>query len=195
MKLIISLLCSAMLTTAPAARAGDISSVLAEPIFGQPYSCTEHWEGNLKGLGDELGTDCWIQELAEVHGRTWMRSYIGKGERNQDWYGWHKEVLSPCTCEVVKINENPTTNRPGVFGKPPASFIALKRDDGVFFLLAHAVEIQVKPADKVQSGQVIARVGNNGYSRQPHIHIGAWKGSEPLQVKFNQAAMGKLFER
>jgi hypothetical protein len=194
MKFLISILFSMMLTAVPATGA-EISSVLAQPIFGQYYSCAEHWQGNLKGLGDELGTDCSIQEVTKVNGRIWMRSYIGDGRRNADWYGWHKDVLSPCTCEVAKINENPVVNRPGILGKPPASFIALKRDDGVFFLLAHVVNFRVKPGDKVESGQVIAQVGNNGYSRQPHIHIGAWRGDEPLQIRFDQAAMGRLLER
>jgi murein DD-endopeptidase MepM/ murein hydrolase activator NlpD len=80
-------------------------------------------------------------------------------------------------------------------GKPPASFVVLKRDDGVYFLLGHVAKLTVKPGDKVDSGQVIAHVGNNGYSRQPHIHIGAWRGAEPLQISFDQASMGKLFEK
>ena len=43
------------------------------------------------------------------------------------------------------------------------------------------------------SGQVVAKVGNNGYSRHPHIHIGAWKGNEPLQIRFDLRAMGKQY--
>ena len=194
MKLVLLALASVLLVPLPTA-AAEISAVLAQPIFGQPYACVEHWQGNLKGLGDELGTDCSIQEVANVSGRTWMRPYKGNGQRNQDWYGWHKDVLSPCTCEVVKVNENVVTNRPGLLGKPPASFVTLKREDGVHFLLAHVVNVTVKLGDKVEGGQAIAQVGNNGYSRQPHIHLGAWRGSEPLQIRFDQASMGRLFER
>ena len=175
--------------------AAEIQTVLAHPIFGQIYSCTEHWQGNLKGLGDELGTDCVIGELVEVDGRTWMRAHASDGRENSDWFGWDKEVLSPCKCEVMKLTENSVINQPGVLGKPPASFIVLKRDDGVFFLLAHVAKVQVSVGQRVESGQPVARVGNNGYSRQPHIHLGAWKGQEPLQIRFDQAAMGRLFEK
>jgi Peptidase family M23 len=175
--------------------AAEISAVLAQPVFDQVYSCTEHWQGNLKGLGDELGTDCSIQELVPINGRMWLRAYRGNGRKNSDWYGWGKNVLSPCTCEVTKINGNPGVNQPGITGKPPASFLVLKREDGVFFLLAHVAKVRVKLGDQLQSGQVIAQVGNNGYARQPHIHIGAWRGEEPLQIRFDQASMGKLFER
>ena len=175
--------------------AAEIQTVLAHPIFGQVYSCTEHWQGNLKGLGDELGTDCVIEQLTEVDGRTWIRAHTGSGRKNSDWFGWDKEVLSPCNCEVMKLAENSVVNQPGILGKPPASFIVLKRDDGTFFLLAHVAKVQVSVGQRVESGQPIARVGNNGYSRQPHIHMGAWRDQEPLQIRFDQAAMGKLLER
>lgn len=173
----------------------EISSVLAHPIFGEMYSCSEHWLGALHDLGDALGTDCFIEELVTVDGRTWMRAYQHDGRENADWYGWHKDVLSPCTCQVVKINVNPVVNRPGVMGQGRPSFVALKRDDGVFFLLAHVTDIRVTVGVRVERGQAIARVGNNGQSRQPHIHIGAWKGKEPLQIRFDQAAMAKLLEK
>ena len=76
----------------------------------------------------------------------------------------------------------------------PASMIALVRDDGVHFVLAHVTDIRVKVDDKVQGGQVIALVGNNGMSRHPHIHIGAWQGEQPLQIRFDLAAMGELLK-
>lgn len=186
------------LTFSVASDAADIDSVLAHPIYGELFACTEHWQGNLKGLGDELGTDCWIQQLVEVEGRVWPRANAGNGRRNEDWYGWGKwgkSVLSPCTCEVIKINLNMTVNQPGVIGKPPASFVVLKREDGVYFMLAHVADVVPKVGEPIEAGQLLAHVGNNGYARLPHIHIGAWRGDTPLQIKFDQAAMGKLLER
>ncbi len=53
-------------------------------------------------------------------GRLWMRSHRGDGRRNEDWFGWRADVLSPCTCEVVKVTINSIVNEPGVLGKPPA---------------------------------------------------------------------------
>jgi len=185
---------AAMHLSAASAATSEIPTVLAHPIFGQPFSCIEHWQGNVKELGDSLGTDCVIQQLVNDHGRTWMRSYKRDGSRNEDWYVWDKPVLSPCSCEVEKIGENRDINRPGILGKPPAASVHLKREDGVVFVLAHVAKLTVKPGDKVESGQVIAHVGNNGFSRHPHIHMGAYKGEEPMQIRFDQAAMGKLFE-
>jgi Peptidase family M23 len=178
MKKTILLFIAALLFATPVS-ATEIATVLAQPIFRQIYSCTEHWQGNLKGLGDELGTDCSIQKLVQANGRTWLRAYAGNGHKNSDWYGWGQDVLSPCSCEVVKISQNPAVNRPGIPGKPPATFLELKREDGVFFLLAHVANIRVTVGEQLRAGQLVGQVGNNGYSRHPHIHIGAWKGEQP----------------
>jgi len=194
MRTALPVVCSLLLAPA-AASASDIAAVLAHPIFGELYSCTEHPQGSLRDLGDALGTDCFIQRLVTVEGRTWMRAHANDGRDNADWYGWGKDVLSPCSCRVVKINVNPVVNQPGVMGPPPPTFVMLERDDEVFFLLAHLGDLRVKVGDRVQSGEAIGRVGNNGQSRQPHIHIGAWRAGEPLQIRFDQAAMGRLMQK
>lgn len=175
--------------------AADVNSVLAHPIYAQPYTCSEHGQGSLKGLGDELGSDCTIQRLVEVNGRMWSRAFQGDGMNNEDWYGWGADVLSPCKGVVSGVNENPVVNQPGILGKPPASFIDLRCDDGVNFLLAHVANPRVRVTEPVKAGQVIAQVGNNGYARQPHIHIGAWRGTEPLQIRFDLTALGGLLQR
>lgn len=158
---------------------------LAHRIFDDYYSCGEHREGELKSLGDNLGSDCVVQILEEIDGRTIAREYRGNGERNEDWYGWGRDVLSPCDGEVVRININEVVNQPGILGKPPATIVALKRDDGVHFLLAHLAAITVKVGDRVSAGQKLGVVGNNGYGRSPHVHIGAWHGETALQIRFD----------
>jgi len=176
----------------PAAEAPP--AVLAYPIFGQYFACSEHWVGNLKGLGDELGSDCIVKKFVEVGDRVFFQDHSGNGLKNEQWFGWHQEVLAPCTCTVEKISINSQTNVPGKLGKPPASYMVLRRSDGVRFLLAHVTDLRVKVDDEVRGGQVIALVGNNGMARIPHIHIGAWQGDQPLQIRFDLAAMGEILK-
>ncbi len=161
---------------------------LAQPIFGQYYACGEHWEGELPYIGDALGADCTIQKLEEIDGRTFARMYTGDGNANEDWYGWGQDVLSPCAGEVIKITVNATTNEPGVLGEPPATFVVVKREDGAHFLLAHLDDLAVETGDRVTQGQKLGVVGNNGYGRTPHVHIGAWHGETPLQIRFDLSA-------
>jgi len=170
------------------------NAIVAHPVFDQLFACSEHWVGNLRGVGDALGSDCYIEDFVEKDGRLWARAHSGDGTKNEQWFGWHKEVLSPCICKVEKIQVNPVDNVPGVLGKSPASSIQLVREDGVHFVLAHVADIRVRVGEQVKSGQVIALVGNNGMARIPHIHIGAWRDNEPLQIRFDLAAMGELLE-
>lgn len=177
---------TASLVLAFAARASeDIESVLAHPPFAAYYACAEHRQGELPYLGDDLGSDCVVQKLVTEDGRTWARAHEGDGTRNEQWFGWRAELLSPCDCEVGAVDVNPVVNEPGTLGQPPASMITFVRDDGVRFLLAHVQEVSVEVGDRVAYGQAVARVGNNGYGRTPHVHVGAWKGKTALQVRWD----------
>src|SRR5438552_2512281 len=165
----------------------EVRAVLAHPVFKVGFACSEHGAESAKwDLGDAFGTDCFVEKQVTVDGRTWARPYKENGEENQDWYGWQREVLSPCTCKVLELNVNPEPNRPGVIGARPASLVKLRRDDGVVFHVAHFDKPLVKVGYNIVEGQVIGTVGNNGLSRHPHIHVGAYQGSEPLQVRFDQ---------
>lgn len=166
-----------------------IGVVLIHPPFSETYSCSEHWDGQLPYLGDALGTDCTIGRLVEVEGHLWIREYKNAGLKNEDWYGYGADVLAPCDCAVSEIQVNPAENVPGKLGEPPASWVTLERHDGVFISLVHVKDVLVSEGDSVDAGDVIASVGNNGYSRQPHIHIGAWRAEEPLQIRFDQKRM------
>ena len=165
----------------------EIDLVLAHPLFRLAYSCSEHATDQLPYLGDNLGTDCTILQMVEQDGRAWFGYHVNDGLRNEDWFSWGEDVLAPCDCEVSQIIINPDTNQPGVLGKPPASYVVLKQSDGIHFLIAHIRNPVVSIGDTVSSGQKIAIVGNNGFSRNPHIHMGAWIGESPLQIRFDLA--------
>jgi hypothetical protein len=160
-------------------------------IHKESFACTEHWDGQFKHVGDALGKDCIIKDWYKDEQRLFMRSFKNNGFQNEDWFGFRKEVLAPCDCLVEKIHTNAVTNQPGIMTPGRASSITFKTADNSRILLAHVREISVKEGQQVKSGEVVARVGNNGYSRNPHIHIGAWdKGHKPLQIRFDQTTIG-----
>ena len=176
-----------------AASDAPIEQVMIHPLFKVHYSCSEHWEGQLPYPGDALGTDCIIYGGLPAGGRSgFVRAYKTDGMTNEDWYGWGETVLAPFDATVEKININPVVNKPGELGKPPASFVVFKHADGTMVLLAHVADVTVKEGDMVKAGQPFAKVGNNGYGRAPHIHVGAWRAKTPLQIRFDLRAMGKL---
>jgi hypothetical protein len=185
---IVSLIC--LLSATPAFAQGRavtpdvIETVTIHRIFNEYFSCGEHYNGELEYLGDALGTDCVIQ--AGLQGDAgFVTAFRNDGARNEDWHGWNAEVLAPFDGVVVAVNMNPVVNQPGQLGRPPASIILFERADGVRVLYAHVQDLQVARGDTVRAGQVVARVGNNGYGRNPHIHIGAWKGESPYQIRWD----------
>lgn len=164
----------------------NIEEVTIHPVFHYAFTSSEHPEGQYQYLGDTLGRDCLIQKFVDG----WMRSYIGDGIRNEDWFSWGADVLSPFDGKVEDIYLNPIINDPGVINPGRAGSIVFSREDGVFVVYSHVMDVCVAAGDHVHAGQVVAKVGNNGYSRCPHLHVGAWKGNKPLQIRFDLHAMG-----
>lgn len=159
-----------------------IDEIVLAPPFDQPFACAEHPEGQLKSLGDALGTDCMITGGVTAAGG-FSRMYRGDGARNEDWYGWRADVRAPFDGVVKVVHLNLKTNTPGTMGTPPASVIGFERVDGAVVAYAHVQDIKVKVGDRVTAGQVVATVGNNGMARNPHLHIGALKDHRPLQIR------------
>lgn len=171
---------------------GPIESVLLYPVFRDPFDCGEHAAGEPAIAGDALGTDCQVMGGTTGKNRSFAKAYRTDGARNEDWYSWGADVLAPADGVVVGYLPNPRVNEPGTKGRPPAGLIQIRRADGVVIMLAHLTDFAVRMGDEVKAGQVIAKVGNNGPSYAPHIHVGASRGSTPLQIRWDQKAMGAL---
>lgn len=166
----------------------EAQEVRIHPIYDQAFSSSEHPEGQLNHVGDALGRDCVIHKFVDG----WMRFYRGDGKRNEDWYGWQADVLAPFDGTVEDIYINPITNVPGVISAGTrASRMVFVRSDGIRVVYVHVMNVTVENGSRVSAGDVVAKVGNNGYSRHPHIHVGAWKGQTPLQISFDLQMMGK----
>ena len=161
--------------------------VTIHPVYKHAFTVSEHPEGQLLHLGDALGCDCVMEKYADG----WMRKYKNDGSQNEDWYGWGADVLAPFDGMVASIHINPVTNEPGKISETRASSILFAGKDDIRVCYAHVADLKVKTGDSVKAGDVVATVGNNGYSRHPHIHVGAWKGNRPLQIRFDLKAMGQ----
>jgi hypothetical protein len=183
---------SALAVIRRVATADTAPSVILHPLTGPHYVCLEHPVGQLRRVGDALGADCLIPDLAAGPFRRWPAFYRGNGRRNEDWYGWNVTLLAPFDGRVDSVYINPTVNIPGTLGRERASSIAFSRSDGVQVLYAHVQAIRVHAGDRVRAGQAVARVGNNGPAWFPHTHVGAWHGQTPLQIRFDLTAMSKL---
>ncbi len=179
------------LRTAPA----DTESVVIHPIVHPLFMCQEHPAGQLTKLGDALASDCVIPNPGSGPAGRFPIFFRGTGERNEDWYGWREPVLAPFDGVVDSLIPEPPPNRPGRLGRVRAGVVIFLRSDGVRVLYAHVQDIRVHAGDRVRAGQAVARVGNNGPAYFPHTHVGAWRGAEPLQIRFDLVEMGKMSRR
>src|SRR5687768_16301871 len=173
--------------------AGPIQQVELGPVFADRYLCVEH-ALELEYAGDALGTDCAPSGGVEIGANGYLKLYRTDGKTNADWYGWHADVLAPFDGTVVHVHHDTQENVPGVLGPSSAAgSLRFKNEDGVIVLYAHVTKIAVKVGDRVKTGQVVAKLGNNGQTRAPGIHIGAYRETDavPLQIRWDLRAMAK----
>ncbi len=129
------------------------------------------------------------------------------GAKLEDSYGWGQPIVAPFDGEVIEVQDGIKERNPvhivhdllvllknefllraesnkelqPVLG----NYIILKRDDGVYCLLAHARHgsIRVEAGQKVSEGQQIAEVGHSGNSTAPHLHFQLMDRANLLEAK------------
>lgn len=203
---------------APSVRANDppslpagIEAVVIHPPVAPKFQCSEHPLGQEDHAGDALAADCRVVRDDGGPLGNFPRFYSGDGTRNEDWFSWNEPVLAPFDGVVKLIFRNPVTNEPGTRGESPATAILFERlgvpaPAPIQVGYVHLQDLQVEVGDTVRAGELVARIGNNGISWSPHLHVGAMRGDltklmrgeippeevVPLQVRFDLAAMGRL---
>lgn len=157
------------------------NTVLIHPVIDAEsvYTAEHTYKPHLRN-GDQLARDFIVGKLTD---QGFTRKFKTDGSTNSDWYGWRKNVLAPISGTVTRVTEPSSTNTPGTMNREAQPGLIFFEHDGVTVIYAHVREIEVEEGDQVKAGQVVAKVGNNGNSRNPHIHVGAWKGETPLQIQ------------
>jgi hypothetical protein len=103
-------------------------------------------------------------------------------------------VVAPCDGEVLFTQDRlPDRVPPEVDRLKPAGNFVYLECGAAGVLLAHLMRssVAVAPGDRIREGQQIGRVGNSGYSTEPHLHIHAQRGgggadflaADPLPLK------------
>lgn len=103
-------------------------------------------------------------------------------------------MLAPFESTVARVVEPDTVNPPGTMNREaqPGVIVFEDKEENLTVAYAHIREPEVEKGETIEAGEVVAKVGNNGNSRAPHIHVGAWEGGPsklgdkagtPLQIQ------------
>lgn len=198
-----TLLAAASLVGGAQAQAPEIEAFTIHPPVAARFQCSEHALGAEDHVPDALGADCVVVRRNGGPNGNLNSLYSGDGTRNEDWHGWREPLLAPCDGVVLIVSLNPESAIPGEFGPGRSSAMLFrcgvaKDRDAVQVAYIHIREVVVNEGDTVRAGQPVARIGNNGNSYNPHVHIGAFRGqlfsddAVPLQIRIDLAAMGRL---
>ena len=159
--------------------------VLIHPVIeigeNQYITTREHTYRSQLQLGDQLARDFLV---AATNKQGILHIYKNDGKHNEDYFGWEKNVMAPFDAEVKRVNEADSTNKPGKMnGDVRPGLIYFEKDNGLTVVYAHVRDITVEKGERVKAGDIVAKVGNNGNSIAPHVHVGAWQGDIPLQIQ------------
>lgn len=135
--------------------------------------------------------------------------FRGTGARNEDYFAFGRRVVS-ATGGVVTSTRNdmtdipPRTDPTGLDGiyEFAGNHVIVRAAPGVYVLYAHFARgsVRVTPGQRVRPGQVLARLGNSGFTSAPHLHFqlvdrGTLMGGESLPYVFTRyTRLGQLAE-
>lgn len=113
----------------------------------------------------------------------------------EDYAIYGDTIYSPCAGKVTRAyGGNPDNIPPNMQRGPKNTNMVLIETDSFYVFMAHLKKdgVFVQEGDSVVTGQPLGRVGNSGFSSEPHLHIQvhqkqqrAWYASTPLYIHFN----------
>ncbi|RMF57378.1 MAG: M23 family metallopeptidase [Calditrichaeota bacterium] len=101
-------------------------------------------------------------------------------------------VFSPCNGKVVELVDSlvdmPPSEMDTSLAHVAGNHLIIQRfppEDSIFVLLGHLMKgsFSITKGDTVVVGQYLARVGNSGFTSEPHLHIHVAKGSRKILEK------------
>lgn len=148
-------------------RFGEIATKVSLPFSGS-WSVYQEFD------------DEWTHKGKYKYAYDFVIKHEGKSYRNdstdvQEYYCFGESILSPVSGYIVDSRDDLVDN---IIGQVDTinnwgNYIIIKSDLGFFVEISHIMQYSssVKVGDYVQTGSVIAKCGNSGYSPEPHIHI------------------------
>jgi murein DD-endopeptidase MepM/ murein hydrolase activator NlpD len=175
---------------------GPAISTHATPlqVLGRPLVGADWTPGNNPSLHSHHRMGLWVvngaAQISRRYAIDWKKydrqgnSYSGNSQDVQAYYAYGQKVLAVADGRVVNARDGFPDNVP----KTEAGFetalpvtldtiggnqVVIQLENGQFAAYFHLQpgSVRVKVGDRVQRGQLLARVGNSGDARWPHLHF------------------------
>lgn len=124
-----------------------------------------------KVSAEQATTDIWLLPLEEYEFTSPFGVRFGKLHAGID-------LAAPEGTPYVAVHGGVVTKAgyDGGYGNS----ITVRNDDGTEVIYAHSRRLLVKKGQTVKAGQVIAEVGNTGFSYGPHLHLEVHVAGKPV---------------
>jgi murein DD-endopeptidase MepM/ murein hydrolase activator NlpD len=122
--------------------------------------------------------------IVKVEGR--QRRPWSRRRDNAAYYAWGRDIVAPGPGTVVYVVNDVPENVPPRRGEKGGNGFVIDHGFGEFSAIWHAIpgSVRVRVGDRVEPGQVLARVGNSGRSTGPHIHFHASHRPDGMGERF-----------
>ncbi|KPP98022.1 M23 family metallopeptidase [Marinobacter sp. HL-58] len=136
--------------------------------------------GNSHVMNHHYGIDAQHHAIDVVRvGRFGLRTHGVVPSALEDYQIWNSPVTAPCSGEVTNVETGFPDQTPPRSDRdnPAGNFVAIYCADATV-VLAHLQDgsVSLEPGDRVQSGDLLGRVGNSGNTSEPHLHMHAVEG-------------------
>ncbi|MFZ9594556.1 MAG: urea transporter [Bdellovibrionia bacterium] len=149
-------------------RFGEALAVVDLPL-GKPCSILQGFNGDWTHQGQ------WKQALDFVILDDQGKSHRNAGERPEDYHIYGQDVLAPVSGWVVKAHDldEDSSIAQISFQDNWGNHLLIRSEMGFYVLLAHLKKgsLRVQEGSFVKAAEVLAQVGNSGYSPEPHLHL------------------------
>lgn len=145
---------------------------LSLPFVGE---WTVVWGGDTKELNYHVENEAQKNAFDFIITDNKGKSYKTDGKKNEDYYAFGKEIVSPCEGEVVLAVDGVKDNVPGVmnpfFISGNTVIIKTTKNEYLFFGHFKQNTVKVKQGQQVTRGQLLGLCGNSGNSSEAHLHF------------------------
>lgn len=108
--------------------------------------------------------------------------FTAGGARNEDYFSFGKEILSPGDGIISEVQTAVPDNEPNTTNwlQPWGNYVVIKHGESVYSVLAHLKEgsVVVRQGQRIDKGEKIGLCGNSGNSSQSHLHFHVSYGDE-----------------